>query len=80
MQRFSRLQEGKLILCEIDELRRKETIISSRTQLWTEDISQVNLSMHSNLKGMHQTQRTMSLAVEGPTIEKLVEEVQQAVA
>ena len=77
VQRFTRLQEGKLIQNEHNELRHKEVIISSRMQKWIDEAIQLTLSMQSKLKVMQQTQRTMGLAIEGPTTEKFVEEVKQ---
>lgn len=78
VQRFAQLQEGKLIQNEIDELCSKKEIISSWTQPWIDEASELTLLVQSKLKGMQQTQRTMGFVVEGPTTEKLVEEVQKA--
>lgn len=78
VQWFAQLQEGNKLQTEIEELHRKEAILSARTQPWMEEASQLTLSIHNNLKGIQQTQRTMGLVVEGSTTDKLVKEVQQA--
>ncbi|MCY6488057.1 hypothetical protein, partial [Actinobacillus pleuropneumoniae] len=46
---------------------------------WTEEASQLTLSLQDKLKTIQQTKRQMGLAVEGPNTNKLVEEVQQDV-
>ena len=74
MQRFTRLQEGKFIHNEIDEVRCNKVIISSRMQPWVDEANQLTLSVQSKLKGMQQTERTMGLVVESPATKKLVKE------
>lgn len=77
VQWFAKLQEGKQLQNDIDEMHWKQAILMARTQPWREVASQITLLMQSKLKSMQQTQRTMGLIVEGPTTENLVEEVQQ---
>jgi len=78
VQLFVKFQEEKQLQSDIEELRRKEAILWTRTQSWIEEANQLTLFVQNKLNGMQQTQRTMGLAVEGATTEKLFDEVQQA--
>lgn len=77
-QGFACLQEGKFLKIKIDELQRKEHIISSRTKCWLAKASQLSEIVDSKLKVLRQTQREAIQKTTEETIEKILFEVREA--
>lgn len=77
VQRFTCLQEGKEKCLHIQELQKKNSVLSTPLEPQIEEANQFSQTILENLKDMQQTQRTTQLVVDGPTIEKLVQKVQQ---
>lgn len=77
MHTLAPVQEGKMLHAQLHELHQKELMLKAQIQTWTKEASQISQTIHEKLKALHQTHRTMQLAVEGPTTEKLVAEVKK---
>lgn len=75
MQHLAKLQEGKWLLTQVEEVHKKEALLKSRLQSWLEEAYQVTTTIQDKLKRLQQKQHMMRLVVEGPATEKLVKEV-----
>lgn len=78
-QCLSKLQEGKQLLAQVEDMQNKDALLQAKLQTWLEKAYQVTTIIQDKLKGLQQTHQMMRWAVEGPATEKLAEEVQQVV-
>jgi len=74
----TKLQEGKQLLVQVEAARKKEALLKARLEPWLEESYQIMTTIQDKLKSLQQMHHTMRLVAEGPTTEKLVEEVKQA--
>lgn len=71
-QCLTRLHEGRIIKTEIEDLCHKEELLEARIKPWAKEALQLSQNLDNTLNSIQQMQRSIKLATDGPTTEKLV--------